>query len=353
MGAGQTRREVALNVRPAKEGRKGAVLRGLDVYSPMVRNDKQPMKFKVGLVQMAMAADPEKNLGTAVERVREAARSGAMVVCLPELFRSLYFAQREDPHLFDLAEAVTGPSTETLAAVARETGTVVIVPIFERRAPGLYHNSAVIVDADGSVAGLYRKMHIPDDPAYYEKFYFTPGDLGFRAFDTRVARLGTLICWDQWYPEGARLTALQGAGILFYPTAIGWHPSEKATHGAQQLDAWRTVQRGHAIANGVFVAAVNRVGHERSEHGDGIEFWGSSFLADPFGVVIAEAPMDREAVLIAEVDLARIEEVRRGWPFLRDRRVDAYGGIQARFLDAPTSPPTPLPMGDGSYAGPS
>jgi len=209
----------------------------------------------------------------------------------------------------------------------------VIAPVFERRAPGLYHNSAAVLDADGRLVGLYRKMHIPDDPAYYEKFYFAPGDLGFRAFDTRVGRIGTLVCWDQWYPEGARLTALQGAAVLLYPTAIGWHPKEKAAHGAAQVDAWRTIQRSHAIANGLYVAAVNRVGFEPNEGGDGIEFWGSSFLADPFGVVIAQAPPDREAVLIAEVDLARIEEVRRGWPFLRDRRIDAYAGIGERFLD--------------------
>ena len=302
-----------------------------------------PATYKVGLVQMRMAPDPDVNLRTATDRVREAASRGAGVVCLPELFRSLYFAQREDHAAFDLAEPIPGPSTTSLAKVARDLGVVIIVPIFEKRAPGLYHNSAVILDANGEMAGTYRKMHIPDDPAYYEKFYFAPGDLGFRAFDTKVGRIGTLVCWDQWYPEGARLTALQGAGILFYPTAIGWHPSEKAQHGAQQLDAWRTVQRAHAISNGVFVAAVNRVGHEAPAGGDGIEFWGHSFLADPFGVVIAEAPGDREAVLVAEVDTARIEEVRRGWPFLRDRRVDAYGGIGARFLDsAESSPPVPL-----------
>jgi N-carbamoylputrescine amidase len=297
-----------------------------------------PPKYKVGLVQMRMAPDPDANLRAAAAGIRDAAAQGAAVVCLPELFRSLYFAQREDPAVFDLAEPIPGPSTTALAQVARDANVVIIVPIFEKRAPGLYHNSAVIIDADGSTAGTYRKMHIPDDPAYYEKFYFAPGDLGFRAFDTSAGRLGTLICWDQWYPEGARLTALQGAGILFYPTAIGWHPAEKATHGAQQLDAWRTVQRAHAISNGVFVAAVNRVGHEApvGGGGDGIEFWGHSFLADPFGVVLAEAPADREVVLVAEVDPARIEEIRRGWPFLRDRRVDAYGGISARFLDSPS-----------------
>jgi len=292
-------------------------------------------RYQVALVQMAMALDPAENVRQAVARVAEAARAGAQLVCLPELFRSRYFAQREDPALFDLAEPVPGPTTAALAQAARAAGVVVIAPVFERRAPGLYHNSAVIIDADGRVAGLYRKMHIPDDPAYYEKFYFAPGDLGFRAFDTAVGRIGTLVCWDQWYPEGARLTALQGAHILLYPTAIGWHPAEKATDGAAQLDAWRTIQRSHAIANGVYVAAVNRVGHERpAGAGEGIEFWGGSFLADPFGAVIAEAPLDREAVVLGEVDLARVEEVRRGWPFLRDRRIDAYGPLASRFLDA-------------------
>jgi N-carbamoylputrescine amidase len=289
--------------------------------------------FRVGLVQMAMSADPGANLERGVAGVREAAQAGAQVVCLPELFRSPYFCQREDARLFDLAEAVPGPTTEALGRVARETGVAVVAPVFERRAPGLYHNSAAVIDATGDVLGIYRKMHIPDDPCYYEKFYFTPGDLGFRAFDTRAGRIGTLICWDQWYPEGARLTALQGAAVLFYPTAIGWHPQEKEAFGASQRDAWRTVQRGHAIANGVYVAAVNRVGHEPVEGGAGIEFWGSSFVCDPFGVVIAEAPVDREQVLLAEVDIARLEDVRRNWPFLRDRRVDAYAGIDRRFID--------------------
>ncbi|HEX4628365.1 MAG TPA: carbon-nitrogen hydrolase [Gemmatimonadales bacterium] len=302
-----------------------------------------PTTYKVGLVQMAMAPDPAANLERALAKVREAAAAGAQLVCLPELFRSRYFAQREDAAQFDLAEPVPGPSTEALGQVAREAGVVVIAPVFERRAPGLYHNSAAVIDADGRVVGVYRKMHIPDDPAYYEKFYFTPGDLGFRAFDTRVGRIGTLVCWDQWYPEGARLTALQGATILCYPTAIGWHPGEKAIEGAGQLDAWRTIQRSHAIANGCYVAAVNRVGLERpaggttggGDGGDGIEFWGSSFLADPFGAIVTEAAPDREAILIGDVDLGRIEEVRRGWPFLRDRRIDAYAGIGERFLDRP------------------
>ncbi len=291
-------------------------------------------KFQVGLVQMAMSADPQENLDKAAARVAEAAGKGAQVVCLPELYRSPYFCQREDAALFDLAETVPGPSTERLSEVARKAGVAVVVPIFEKRAAGLYHNSAVVLDADGTTAGLYRKMHIPDDPSFYEKFYFTPGDLGFRAFDTRFGKIGTLICWDQWYPEGARLTALRGAAVLFYPTAIGWHPHEKERHGAHQRDAWRTVQRGHAIANGCYVAAVNRVGKEPGPPGQaGLEFWGTSFLCDPFGVVVAEASTAGEEILVAEVDLGRIEEVRRGWPFLRDRRIDAYAGLEKRFLD--------------------
>jgi N-carbamoylputrescine amidase len=291
-------------------------------------------RFKVGLVQMAMSPEPAKNLDRAVARVKEARRAGADVVCLPELFRSQYFCQREDASLFDLAEPVPGPTTEALGRAAKETGAVVVAPIFERRAPGLYHNSAAIIDADGQMRGLYRKMHIPDDPAFYEKFYFTPGDLGFRAFDTQAGRIGTLICWDQWYPEGARLTALQGAAVLFYPTAIGWHPHEKEAFGAAQRDAWRTIQRSHAIANGVYVAAVNRVGHEKPEPGgDGLEFWGTSFLADPFGVVVAEASTDKEEIVVGEVDLARLEDVRRNSPFLRDRRIDAYAGLDKRYLD--------------------
>jgi N-carbamoylputrescine amidase len=292
-----------------------------------------PTRYKIGLAQMRMTADPAANLATAVARVNEAAAKGAAIVCLPELFRTLYLAQREDHELFNLAEAVPGPSTEALGRVARDLGIVVIAPLFERRAAGLYHNTVAVIDADGEVKGIYRKMHIPDDPAYYEKFYFTPGDLGFRAFDTRAGRIGALVCWDQWYPEGARLTALQGATLLFYPTAIGWHPAEKDRVGAQQLDAWQTIQRGHAIANGCWVAAVNRVGLERADGaGQGLEFWGHSFVCDPFGVVVAEAPGDEEALLITDVDLARVEEVRRNWPFLRDRRVDAYGGISARYL---------------------
>ena len=290
--------------------------------------------FRVGLVQMAMSTDPGENEERAAARVEEAARRGAEVVCLPELYRSPYFCQREDHAFFDLAENVPGPSSERFQEVARKAGVAVIVPIFERRAPGLYHNSALLVDADGTLRGTYRKMHIPDDPAFYEKFYFTPGDLGFRAFDLAPGRVGTLICWDQWYPEGARLTALQGAAILFYPTAIGWHPAEKARFGAAQRDAWQTIQRSHAIANGVYVGSVNRVGFEAGAAGQaGLEFWGSSFLCDPFGQVLAEGSTDQEEILVGEVDLGRIEEVRRNWPFLRDRRIDAYQGIDRRFID--------------------
>lgn len=291
-------------------------------------------KIKLAVVQMKCSPEPETNLCRAVAVVREAAERGAAAVCLPELFRTQYFCQREDTALFDLAEPVPGPTTEALCQVARECGVVIIAPLFERRSAGVYHNSAAVLDATGQLAGLYRKMHIPDDPAYYEKFYFTPGDLGFRAFDTRAGRIAPLICWDQWYPEAARLAALRGAEALFYPTAIGWHPREKQEHGATQLDAWRTIQRAHAIASGVYVAVANRVGLEQPDGaGAGIEFWGSSFISDPFGVVLAQASTDREEVLIAEMDPARLEDVRRNWPFLRDRRVDAYEGISRRLLD--------------------
>jgi N-carbamoylputrescine amidase len=290
--------------------------------------------FRVGLVQMAMSGRPDENVERAAAKVREAQALGAEIVCLPELYRTRYFCQSEDHSSFALAEELPGPSSEALGRAARDAGVAVVAPIFERRAPGVYHNSAVIIDSDGKVGGLYRKMHIPDDPLFYEKFYFAPGDLGFRAFDVGPGRIGTLICWDQWYPEAARLTALRGASVLFYPTAIGWHPSEKAEHGAQQRSAWQTIQRSHAIANGVYVAVVNRVGHERpASGGDGIEFWGGSFLVDPFGVVVAEASTDREEILVGEVSLPRIEQIRTHWPFLRDRRIDAYAGIDRRFLD--------------------
>jgi len=295
-------------------------------------------KFSIALIQMSCTPDAQQNLDKAVARIEEAAGRGANVICLPELFRSQYFCQREDPDFFNLAESVPGPTTEALLPIAKKHQVAVVAPVFERRAPGLYHNSVAVIDANGAIAGLYRKMHIPDDPLYYEKFYFTPGDLGFRAFDTRHGRIASLICWDQWYPEGARLAALSGALVLFYPTAIGWHPREKDTSGAEQRDAWKTIQRAHAIANGVYVAAVNRVGYENPAGGDGLEFWGSSFIADPLGVELATGSVDKEEILFATVDLARIEDVRRNWPFLRDRRVDAYAGITHRFLDRSTVP---------------
>jgi N-carbamoylputrescine amidase len=291
-----------------------------------------PGRFALALVQMRCGDDPEANLATALGRIREAVGRGAKIVCLPELFRTPYFCQREDAALFDLAEPIPGPTTEALARVAKELGVVVVGSLFERRAPGVYHNTAVTLDADGRLSGLYRKMHIPDDPLYYEKFYFTPGDTGFRAIPTAVGAIGTLVCWDQWYPEAARLVALAGATVVFYPTAIGWHPAEKDQYGAAQLAAWQTIQRSHAIANGVYVAAVNRVGHE-GPAGGGLEFWGSSFVCDPFGVVVAEASRTAEELLVVEVDLRHLEEVRRNWPFLRDRRIDAYDGITKRFID--------------------
>ena len=295
---------------------------------------KYEKNFRIGLVQMVMSTNADENLTRAVAGCQEAAQKGAQVICLPELFRSQYFCQREDADLFDLAESIPGPSTAALGKVAKEAKVTIVASLFERRAVGLYHNTVAILNPQGEVEGIYRKMHIPDDPAYYEKFYFTPGDLGFKAFDTDAGRIGALICWDQWYPEGARITTMKGANVLFYPTAIGWHPHEKEEYGASQRDAWRTVQRGHAISNGVYVAAVNRVGHEKwKEDVPGIEFWGTSFLCDPFGVVIAEASTDKEEILIGEIDIKRIEEVRRNWPFLRDRRIDAYVGLDRRFLD--------------------
>jgi N-carbamoylputrescine amidase len=304
---------------------------------------KVPNK-KIGLIQMSCAPDTAANLDKAATLVREAARAGANVVCLPELFRTQYFCQREEHSLFDTAESIPGPSTERLSAIAKEEKVVVIASLFERRAPGLYHNTAAILEADGTLKGIYRKMHIPDDPLYYEKFYFTPGDLGFKAMKTTHGDIGTLVCWDQWYPEAARETALRGANTLFYPTAIGWHPSEKAEYGEAQYSAWQTMQRAHAISNGVFVGAVNRVGFEHGDvihngvemkgpEGPGLEFWGGSFIADPFGRVIAQASHDKEEILIAEIDLKLQEDTRRNWPFLRDRRIDAYNGITSRFID--------------------
>ena len=343
-------------------------------------------KFVLGLVQMrsarAGAADDAaaENLARASEKIREAAKRGAQIVCTHELFRGEYFCRKEDAALFDLAEAVPGPPTEALGKVARENKVVIVASLFERRAAGIYHNTCAVLDADGTFLGKYRKMHIPDDPLYYEKFYFTPGDLGFPNFDTRYGRVGVQICWDQWYPEGSRAVALGGAQVIFYPTSIGWHPTEKAEFGAAQLDAWRTIQRGHAIANGVYVAVVNRVGFEgpddtnnvKAKRGPstarpgasrktkgagrsapsvpqgkpddgaqnsaqsedtGIEFWGNSFVADPFGRVIAEASNDKEEVLVVECDPAKSEDTRRNWPFLRDRRIDAYQPILSRWLE--------------------
>ena len=274
----------------------------------------------------------EENLQKALTLIGQAAARGAQIICLQELFRSQYFCQKQDATIFDLAEPIPGPSTEALAAAARQHEVVIVGSLFERRDAGVYHNTAVVLDADGSLLGTYRKMHIPDDPLYYEKYYFTPGDQGYRSFDTRYGRIGALVCWDQWYPEGARLTALQGAKVLFYPTAIGWHPAEKAQYGTTQHDAWRTIQRAHAIANGVYVAAVNRVGHEGPSEG-GLEFWGRSFVSDPFGIVLSEASSHEEEILVVECDLAHLESVRRNWPFLRDRRSDSYGQIVSRLID--------------------
>jgi N-carbamoylputrescine amidase len=289
--------------------------------------------LKIGVIQMACSANSKENLKRAIGKVEEAIVNGAQIICLPELFRSRYFCQKEDAALFDLAESVPGSSTEAFSKVAKTYGVTILVSLFERRTAGIYHNSLAVLDERGEIAGLYRKMHIPDDPAYFEKFYFTPGDRGFQAIKTNHATVGPLICWDQWYPEAARMAALQGAEILLYPTAIGWHPKEKAEEGQAQREAWMTIQRSHAIANGVFVVAVNRVGHEAPAGGDGLEFWGSSFVCDPFGVILAHSSVDQEETLVVDIDLNRIEEVRRNWPFLRDRRIDAYEGITKRLLD--------------------
>jgi N-carbamoylputrescine amidase len=296
----------------------------------MASNERE--RFTVALVQMRCEPDADANVEKAGARIRQAAERGAHLVCLPELFRSPYFCQRQDPKLFDLAEPIPGPSTDQLSKVARETRTVVVGSLFERRGPGVYHNTAVVLDADGSLRGTYRKMHIPDDPLYFEKYYFTPGDQGFRAFDTAVGRIGVLVCWDQWFPEAARITALEGARIILYPTAIGWHPREKARYGAEQHEAWELIQRAHAVANGVYIASVNRVGHEGALDG-GLDFWGASFVADPFGKVLGRASHEAEELLLATCEAARLEGVRRNWPFLRDRRIDAYGGISQRLLD--------------------
>jgi N-carbamoylputrescine amidase len=293
-------------------------------------------KANVALIQMSCGEDPEENLEKCLAFIEEAANRGAHIVSTPELFRSRYFCQSEDHANFHLAEPIPGPSTEALSKLAAARGIVIIGSLFERRAPGLYHNTAVVIDASGRLAGIYRKMHIPDDPHYYEKFYFTPGDLGFKSFDTRFAQIGALVCWDQWYPEAARLTALTGAQILLYPTAIGWHPSEKAEYGERQHSSWETIQRSHAIANGIYVAVANRIGYEPApagHEGEGIEFWGQSFIADPSGQIIAKAGIAEETVLMAECDFSRIDVQRTHWPFLRDRRIDAYQDITKRLID--------------------
>ncbi len=291
--------------------------------------------YTVAVLQLAFSAQPDDNLQNTLSWVTKAAQQGGQVLCLPELCRSQYFCQQEDASFFDLAETIPGPSTMAFQRAARELGVAIVLPLFEKRAPGLYHNSVALIDADGSLLGVYRKMHIPDDPGYYEKYYFTPGDLGFRAFATAFGMIGTLICWDQWYPEAARLTALQGASVLTYPTAIGWHPAERERHGEAQRDSWLVIQRAHAIANGVYVAAANRIGLEQPQGGgEGIQFWGSSFICNPQGVVLAQASEDREEILLAEVNPRQLEIIRRNWPFLRDRRIDAYDGITRRFQDA-------------------
>ncbi len=292
-------------------------------------------RLEIGVVQQPCSADRERNVATTIDGIREAARRGARLVCLPELHAGRYFCQREDPRAFDLAEPIPGPTVERIGAVARELGVVVIASIFERRAAGLYHNTAVVLEADGSIAGRYRKMHIPDDPGYYEKFYFTPGDLGFEPIATSVGKLGVLVCWDQWYPEAARLMALAGAEVLLYPTAIGWSAEDDPADQERQREAWLTIQRAHAVANGVPVVACNRVGYEEDPSGatGGIQFWGSSFVAGPQGELLDQASTDGHEVLVAGVDLAHGEDVRRMWPFLRDRRVDAYADLTKRFRD--------------------
>jgi len=282
---------------------------------------------------MRCGPEPDANLAHACEMVRDAAAQGANVICLPELFRSQYFCQVEDHKYFQLAEEIPGPSTAALGAVAKETGAVIVASLFEKRAPGLYHNTAAIIDADGSLMGRYRKMHIPDDPLFYEKFYFAPGDLGFLAWKTAHAPIGVCVCWDQWYPEAARLTALRGAQVLFYPTAIGWHPGERLQYGHGQHDAWETIQRSHAIANGCFVAVANRVGHEAPDGGPGLDFWGQSFIAGPDGTLLARASIEEETILVKEIHLESLDVQRTHWPFLRDRRVDAYDGIGRRMID--------------------
>ena len=290
-------------------------------------------KVTLGLLQHACGADPKANLKKTLALTEQAAKKGAKIICTQELFRSQYFCQSEDHAHFDLAESIPGPSSAAFQKIAKKYGVVIVASLFERRAAGLYHNTAVIIDADGSLLGIYRKMHIPDDPLFYEKFYFTPGDTGFRAWQTKFGKIGVLICWDQWYPEGARLTSLQGAEILFYPTAIGWHPKEKAEYGANQHGAWEIIQRSHAVANGCYVAAVNRIGLEQPIGGDGLEFWGQSFVAGTSGQILAKASVDQEEILLVPIDLGKVDVTRTHWPFLRDRRIDAYGDLTKRFID--------------------
>ena len=293
----------------------------------------KPSTITLGLLQHGCSADPAANLKKTLAAAERAAKAGAKIICTQELFRSQYFCQSEDHECFKLAESIPGPSTDAFCKLAKKHKVVIIASLFERRASGLYHNTAAIIDADGSLLGIYRKMHIPDDPLFYEKFYFTPGDTGFRAWQTRYATIGVLICWDQWYPEGARLTALQGAEILFYPTAIGWHPKEKKEYGENQHGAWEIIQRSHAVANGCYVAAVNRIGLERPIGGDGLEFWGQSFVAGTSGQILAKASVEKEENLIVPIDLAKVDVTRTHWPFLRDRRIDAYGDITKRLID--------------------
>ncbi len=287
-------------------------------------------KVKVGIVQMSCTNDKQANLDKAIEKVKEAAKKDAQIVCLQELFTSLYFCDEEDYDNFKLAEAVPGPSTEVLARIARENGVVIIASLFEKRTQGLYHNTTAVIDADGTFLGKYRKMHIPDDPAYYEKFYFTPGDLGYKVFNTKFARIGVLICWDQWYPEAARITALMGAEILFYPTAIGWATSQDEATNTEQYNAWQTIQRSHSVANGIHVVSVNRVGFEQEGR---MKFWGGSFIANPFGSIIYKASHDNEEVHVEELDLDKTDRYRTHWPFLRDRRIDSYQQITKRYID--------------------
>jgi N-carbamoylputrescine amidase len=288
---------------------------------------------EIGVIQMRCSQDPSENLENAIALIREAAAQGAQIICLPELFKTVYFCQEENHKYFQYAEAIPGPTTERLSALAKELQVVIVASLFERRAAGLYHNTAAVIDADGTLLGIYRKMHIPDDPLFYEKFYFTPGDLGFRCWQTKYARVGVLVCWDQWYPEAARLTALRGAEVIFYPTAIGWHPSEKAEFGERQHSSWETVQRGHAIANGCYVAVPNRVGHEAPAGGDGLDFWGRSFIADPAGQILAKGGDEKPEIVIASIDPKALDTQRTHWPFLRDRRIEAYAELTKRFID--------------------